>query len=58
MIARIRTALAAFVARHIIAEDPYSEAFAFDRLDGVGATRTGMPHPRKHDDLEDDGDDD
>lgn len=39
MIARIRAALAAFVARHIIAEDPYSEAFAFDRLDGVGIGR-------------------
>lgn len=39
MIARIRAALAAFVARHIIAEDPYVEAFAFDRLDGVGIGR-------------------
>lgn len=39
MIARLRVALAAFVARHIISEDPYMEAFAFDRLDGVGIGR-------------------
>lgn len=32
MIARLRAALAAFVARHIIAEDPYvDEPLAFER---------------------------
>lgn len=41
----------------IDADDPAGIS-RLDRLDGVGATRTGMPHPRKHDDLEDDGDDD
>ncbi len=39
MIARIRIALAAFVARHIIAEDPAPEYSRLDLLDGVGLGR-------------------
>lgn len=36
MTARIRTALAAWVARHIVAADPAPEYSRLDRLDGLG----------------------
>lgn len=36
MIARLRTALAAFVARHVIAADPCPEYSALDLRDGLG----------------------
>lgn len=36
MIARLRAALAAWVARHIIADDPHPEYSRLDRLDGLG----------------------
>lgn len=36
MIARIRTALAAWVARHIVAPDPAPAYSRLDRLDGLG----------------------
>lgn len=36
MIARLRAALAGWVARHIIADDPAPEYSRLDRLDGLG----------------------
>ena len=49
-----RRGVAALLYRHApLIDDDHPEAVSrMDALDGVGETRTGMPHPRKDTDRE------
>lgn len=49
-----RRGVAAWLDRHVpLIDDDHPEAVSrMDALDGVGETRTGMPHPRKDTDRE------